>query len=129
MTQTVEEKTAEEKVNPVEADKPVIEDPGEVDYEAILEAYDTTLQDFSEGEVIEGKVLQVSENSVIVDVGFKSEGVISAGEFEDEEGKVTVVMAWGDHSYGLRFTESSEIPERGVLSEGVRHVVIPDLFC
>jgi small subunit ribosomal protein S1 len=70
------------------ATKPVIEIPEEVDYEAILDAYDTSLKDFSEGEVIKGTVLKLTPTHVVVDVGFKSEGVISLQEFRDEQGEI-----------------------------------------
>jgi small subunit ribosomal protein S1 len=89
MTQTVENKAEEKaKSEAAEPAKPIIEDPGDVDYESILAAYDTSLKDFAEGEVIAGRVIQVTGNNVIVDVGFKSEGVISAHEFRDEKGNI-----------------------------------------
>ncbi|UCF38598.1 MAG: 30S ribosomal protein S1 [Acidobacteriota bacterium] len=91
MTQTVEKKEETAgKIPAIETAKPVIEDPGDVDYAAILEAYDTSLKDFNEGEVITGTVLKVSRDVVIVDVGFKSEGVIPVSEFRDGKGEVTL---------------------------------------
>ena len=35
----------------------------------------------SEGEVVRGKVLKITATNVLVDVGFKSEGVIPLAEF------------------------------------------------
>lgn len=91
MTQTVEKKEETvTKENATESSKPVIQDPGNVDYEAILDAYDSSMKDFSEGEVIKGRVLKLSDSHVVVDVGFKSEGVISADEFRNEEGAVSL---------------------------------------
>ncbi len=72
------------------AHKPVIEDPGQIDLAAILDEYDRSLKDFAEGEVVQGRVLKVSDESVVVDVGFKSEGVIPAVEFRNEKGEVDV---------------------------------------
>ena len=88
MAQTVEKKAgdAEKKATPEITKKPVIEDSADIDYEAILEAYDTALKDFAEGEVISGTVIKVANDKVIVDVGFKSEGVISLSEFRTEDG-------------------------------------------
>jgi len=51
------------------------------EYEEMLAAYDETLQDIREGEIVSGKVIQVSESDVMIDVGFKSEGVIPIVEF------------------------------------------------
>ena len=38
---------------------------------------------FEEGEVVQGTVLRISGDSVIVDIGFKSEGVVPTNEFSD----------------------------------------------
>lgn len=42
-----------------------------------------TSTSFKPGAIIKGKVVEVVGDSVIVDVGFKSEGFVSVGEFED----------------------------------------------
>src|SRR5215468_9534683 len=68
------------------------------DYEAadpeefarLLSAYDSSFQNIAEGEVVKGTVLKVTPSEVVVDVGYKSEGIISVGEFVDENGEVTV---------------------------------------
>src|SRR5262249_16984762 len=44
----------------------------------------------AEGEVVKGTVLKVTETAVVVDVGYKSEGLIPIHEFLDEHGQVTV---------------------------------------
>ena len=38
--------------------------------------YDRTLTDFSEGDVVTGTVVRVDKDEVLVDIGYKSEGVI-----------------------------------------------------
>ncbi|MGE5357944.1 MAG: 30S ribosomal protein S1 [Bacteroidales bacterium] len=66
---------------------------GEVDpaeYARLLELYDNSFRNISEGEVVKGTVLKVTASEVIVDVGYKSEGVIPVSEFIDESGQVTV---------------------------------------
>lgn len=92
MTQTIVNKVEETTQNPVAAEsaKPVIEDAGSVDYAAMLDEYDKSVQSFSEGEVVQGRILKVADEYVVVDVGFKSEGVIPLGEFRDERGEVDV---------------------------------------
>jgi small subunit ribosomal protein S1 len=62
----------------------------EAEYERLLDMYDVSFKNFAEGEVVKGVVLQVSESEVIVDVGYKSEGIIPLDEFKDETGKVSV---------------------------------------
>jgi small subunit ribosomal protein S1 len=51
------------------------------EYDRMLAAYDETLKDIREGEIVSGKVIQVTESDIMVDVGFKSEGVIPIVEF------------------------------------------------
>ncbi len=63
-------------------------DPEE--YARLLAMYEGSFRNISEGEVIKGTVLRVSSSEVIVDVGYKSEGIIAVSEFIDESGEVTV---------------------------------------
>ncbi|MCM8787325.1 MAG: S1 RNA-binding domain-containing protein [Candidatus Omnitrophica bacterium] len=79
--------------------------------EAIKEledAYYNSIKELKEGEIIKGKILGFTSNEVIVDVGYKAEGVIPLCEFagldlsslseidvyvenvEDEEGKIVL---------------------------------------
>ncbi len=60
------------------------------EYERLLDMYDVCFKNFAEGEVVKGVVLQVSESEVIVDVGYKSEGIIPIEEFRDETGQIAV---------------------------------------
>jgi small subunit ribosomal protein S1 len=61
----------------------------ELDYEALLDQYGG-IRKFAEGEVLEGEVLKVTSTDVIVDIGYKSEGLIPVSQFEDESGQVSV---------------------------------------
>ncbi len=47
--------------------------------------YAETLRDFTEGSIVHGKVLEIRENDVLVDIGYKSEGLIPKQEFKDVE--------------------------------------------
>ncbi len=57
------------------------EDVYGTDKAEIEEKYNQTLSKVNEGEVIEGTVTAVSKREVIVNIGYKSEGVIMAPEF------------------------------------------------
>jgi small subunit ribosomal protein S1 len=49
-----------------------------------MEAYfNDSLGQFKEGQIINGKIIGMSKDNIVVDVGFKSEGVISMREFPD----------------------------------------------
>jgi len=53
-------------------------------HEAMSQLYDETFQNAREGSVIKGKILKVTKDFVVVDVGFKSEGVIPIEEFKTQ---------------------------------------------
>src|SRR5437870_13437712 len=63
-------------------------DPEE--YARLLDVYDNSFRNIAEGEVVKGTVLKVTASEVIVDVGYKSEGIIQIAEFLDENGEITV---------------------------------------
>jgi len=83
---------------PVEVVKPAVPEPppepeiitytygeeeeySDSEYAEMLQAYEETMRDIREGEIVRGKVIQVAETDILVDVGFKSEGVIPITEF------------------------------------------------
>jgi small subunit ribosomal protein S1 len=44
-----------------------------------------SMKDFFEGSIVKGKILEIRSNEVLVDIGYKSEGVVPAQEFTDFE--------------------------------------------
>ena len=46
----------------------------------IVPNYDATIVPFEEGDVVTGKVVRIDKDEVLVDIGYKSEGVIPSGE-------------------------------------------------
>jgi small subunit ribosomal protein S1 len=55
--------------------------PGEIG--DILQQYEESLEGLEEGQVVKGKILKVTDKEVIVDVKFKSEGIIPIHEFKN----------------------------------------------
>lgn len=71
-------------------------------------SYFDSIKELKEGEIVKGKIISINSREVIVDVGYKSEGIIPRDEFdagliengsevdvlvenvEDEEGKITL---------------------------------------
>jgi small subunit ribosomal protein S1 len=60
------------------------------EYARLVSLYDESMRNLTEGEIVRGRVIGVTNNEVIVDVGYKSEGLIPIEEFKDLSGKVTV---------------------------------------
>ena len=69
---------------------PLIEDVAAAEYEKMLEAYNSSFKNIAEGEVVTGRVLDINDNGVIVDVGYKSEGLIPLSEFRTQGGEISV---------------------------------------
>jgi len=46
---------------------------------------DESFKDLREGQIINGKIVNINQQVVVVDIGYKSEGAIMASEFEDED--------------------------------------------
>jgi small subunit ribosomal protein S1 len=42
-----------------------------------------SMKDFREGSIVKGRILEIRPREVLVDIGYKSEGVIPSSEFED----------------------------------------------
>ena len=59
----------------------------EQDFETMFE---NSLQEFNVGDVVCGTIVQVNDDNVVVDVGYKSEGVIPLIQFRDEQGIIDV---------------------------------------
>ena len=51
--------------------------------EEIQSRYKSSLTDITENEIITGRIIGINEKDVLVDIGFKSEGIISRNEFSE----------------------------------------------
>ncbi|HEY6931610.1 MAG TPA: 30S ribosomal protein S1 [Thermoanaerobaculia bacterium] len=60
------------------------------EYEHLLAQYENSFKNLQEGQIIRGRVLTVTPSEVIVDIGYKSEGIIPVAEFTDFSGNVLV---------------------------------------
>jgi small subunit ribosomal protein S1 len=56
----------------------------ETDYDALRAMVETTLTVVSEQEIVKGKVVSIGEKDVVIDIGFKSDGIVSKNEFDHE---------------------------------------------
>ena len=45
---------------------------------------ENTLTNVSEHEIVSGKVVSISDKDVVIDIGFKSDGIVSRSEFDSE---------------------------------------------
>ncbi len=62
----------------------------EEDFGSILEKFEQEQTIYHNGDLVEGKVVGVSERGVLIDFGYKSEGIAPIEDFTSPEGEVTV---------------------------------------
>jgi len=55
------------------------------DFEAILSQHQDIFGEVKEGEIVKASILRITDSSVILDFGFKSEGSIAKDEFKDTD--------------------------------------------
>ncbi len=56
------------------------------DFESLLMEFGGDVQDVREGDIVQARILTITENSVILEFGFKSEGSVALDEFKDPDG-------------------------------------------
>jgi small subunit ribosomal protein S1 len=59
------------------------------DFGAMLDQFEQEQAGFQEGEVVRGTVVGITERGVVIDFGYKSEGIVNQAEFTDN-GELTV---------------------------------------
>ena len=85
-TQEVQSETPISKAEEAKAASGREEDMG------FRELYEQSLQTLQLGEVVEGKVVQINPDTIMVDVGWKTEGYIPAKELRDAEGNINIAV-------------------------------------
>ena len=63
----------------------VAKDYTEDEFRKYIELYEKTFNVIKENEIVKGKVVAISGNDVLIDIGFKSDGRVSIDEFPDPE--------------------------------------------
>jgi small subunit ribosomal protein S1 len=63
--------------------------PEEPEMETMSELYEESLRRVQEGEVVKGRIVSITKDFVMVDIGYKSEGQIPIHEFTNAEGEIS----------------------------------------
>lgn len=58
-----------------------LEEYSNEEFATLAKLYSESFRDVKEGELVKGKIVRIQDDNVIVDIGFKSEGVIPKSEF------------------------------------------------
>ena len=59
-------------------------------FASLFEASVARADELREGDIVSGTVISIAKDSVVVDIGYKSEGIISLSEFSDPNGEQSV---------------------------------------
>ena len=57
----------------------------QLDRAALAALYEETFKNLEEGTITEGRIVAVTKDKVVVDIGYKSEGMIPNDQFSTEE--------------------------------------------
>ncbi len=57
----------------------------QLDRGALAALYEETFRNFDEGTITDGRVVAISRDKVVVDIGYKSEGMIASDQFSSED--------------------------------------------
>lgn len=82
--------------------------------ENLMDMYEESFKRFAEGEVVNGRIISVDKDYILVDIGYKSEGRIRINEFKDEKGDMHVNIG-DDVEVMVEFWDEEE--ERVILSK------------
>lgn len=80
--------------------------PEEADLEQMTELYEESLRRVQEGEVVKGRIVSLTKDYVMVDIGYKSEGQIPISEFTTPDGQITAKV--GDQVEALLESREDE---------------------
>ncbi len=126
------------------------EDYSDSEYQDMLALYEGTMSQIVEGEIVKSKILRITDNAVILDVGFKSEGSVPLDEFkdpqnlqvgdevevflehlEDQEGAVVLSKKKADFMRvweKIRQAHESDQPVEGTLMKKIKGGVVVNLM-
>jgi small subunit ribosomal protein S1 len=62
------------------------------DMATLQDLYEQSFKNIQEGEVIRGRIVQISDDFIMVDIGYKSEGQIPILEFRGESGEIEAAI-------------------------------------
>jgi small subunit ribosomal protein S1 len=81
---------------PEEASVPVVSRPEPSTMEELLAEQDADIKSFKHGDVVEGTIVRIDPDEILVDIGAKSEGVVSNRELYGRNAESAPQLAVGD---------------------------------
>lgn len=74
--------------------------------EELSQMYEDSIADIKEGQLLKGKIVQINDKDILIDVGYKSEGVVHKSEFSDPGelklgGEIDVMLESKENDMGM----------------------------
>ena len=74
----------------------------------LLQLIEKSFPEFKENSIVNGRILEIKPQFVLVDIGYKSEGAIPISEFEDEE----IARALNEHYVAIKVDRVTRLGDR-----------------
>ncbi len=117
-----------EENNTRDVDPNIDQNTDEMSFEQMLDAYDSkTSRDFKPGDMVEGQIISIGENSVYIDTGTKSDGVVEKIQLLDDNGEFLYSLGDTLKLYVVSLNESEIILSKAVSGAGMA-AMIEDAF-
>ena len=122
----------------------------ETEFDDLMSLYEDTMTNIQQGEIVEGTVLTIDDNTVVIDIGFKSEGSVPLEEFgtiddievgqvvevfletvEDQEGQIVLSKTKADFMRvwdRIKEAHDNEQMVEGRLVRRIKGGIVVDLF-
>jgi small subunit ribosomal protein S1 len=122
----------------------------ETEFDDLMSLYEDTMTNIQQGEIVEGTVLAIDDNTVVIDIGFKSEGSVPLEEFgtiddievgqvvevfletvEDQEGQIVLSKTKADFMRvwdRIKEAHDNEQMVEGRLVRRIKGGIVVDLF-
>src|SRR6202165_4786340 len=109
------------------------DDYSQDELETMMEMYNGTMASIEEGEIVKSRVLDIRDNMVVLDIGFKSEDEVEVlpEQLEDQEGSVVLSKKKADFMRvweRIRVAYENDEPVRGALIKKIKGGVVVDLM-
>lgn len=86
----MEDKNATNKLETSENDDKLANDVTLREEEDLAQLYEDSMKHIQEGEIVRGRIVKVDRDAVLVDIGYKSEGVIPIEEFQEDTDPINI---------------------------------------
>ena len=82
----------------------------------LLDIYEKRMSNFAEGDIVRGKVLKITPSEAVIDIGYKSEGLLPIGEvtgFDNTVGSYLFTANQAGGTFSFSSSQAAGVPDGG----------------